>query len=129
MAGLSDYAENELLDHILGIGSYAMPTTYLGLYTAAPSDAGGGTPVSGTGYARVALAGKFSVAADGEVVNDTAIEFPTAGSSWGTVTHFGIFDHSSAGNLLIWGTVSPNKTIGIDVDAYFAPGELTITMD
>lgn len=43
----SDYLENKLLDHQLGKTSYTMPTVYVGLFTAAPSDSGGGTEVSG----------------------------------------------------------------------------------
>jgi len=52
MAGKSDYLENKVLDHVLRNTSYTPPATvYLGLFTANPTDAGGGTEVSGNAYA------------------------------------------------------------------------------
>jgi alkylation response protein AidB-like acyl-CoA dehydrogenase len=58
MAGsLSNYAENKVLDHVLGTTSYTKPTTYVALYTVAPTDSTAGTEVTGGSYAR--LAGAF----------------------------------------------------------------------
>ena len=53
MAGFSDYGENFALDAVFGSGT--IPTLYLALYTAAPTDAGGGTEVSGGSYARKSI--------------------------------------------------------------------------
>lgn len=106
MAGMSDYWARKVLDHSVGktaIGS--APTTYIGLFTAAPTDAGGGTEVSGGSYARVATAGLWNAAtgsAPASTSNASDITFPTATADWGTVIAFGIFDASSAGNLLWW---------------------------
>ena len=56
MAALSDYAEKLVLDWLMTNGSATRPTAwYVGLYTAAPNDAGGGTEVSGSGYSRQAV--------------------------------------------------------------------------
>ena len=53
MAALSDYLENELLDHALGTGSFTAPTNvYLSLYTTDPTDADTGNELSGNGYSR-----------------------------------------------------------------------------
>jgi hypothetical protein len=130
MAGLSDYLENELLDHIVGKTAYTMPTVYVGLYTSAPTDAGGGTEVSGGSYARKSTAGAdWAAASGGAISNANAITFVTASGSWGTVTHFGLFDASTTGNLLAWGALGASKAIGSGDTASFAAGDLDITMD
>lgn len=129
MAGKSEFLENELLDHALGVGSYTMPTAYVGLYTAAPSDSGGGTEVSGGSYARVTCASKFGAASGGSSANTAEITFPTATANWGTVTHFGIFDASSAGNLLYWGALTTSKNVQSGDTIKFAVGALTVTED
>ena len=57
---LTNFLETEVLDHVFGGNAYTAPTTlYFALFTAAPSDTGGGTEVSGTNYTRVS--GAFTV--------------------------------------------------------------------
>lgn len=133
MAGFSDYLENKLLDHAFGGGDFTRPATvYLALFTAAPSDAGGGTEVSGNAYARVAVtnnATNFPAASGGAKANGTAITFPQATGSWGTVTHFGIFDAASAGNLLGWNALTASKTIDAGDTPSYAVGSLSLTLD
>ena len=102
MSAMSDYLENEILDHILGTGAYTAPTTvYVGLSTATLADDASGTELSGSSYARQSAT--FNAAASGTADNSAAIEFPAATASWGTVSHLGIYDAASAGNLLIHG--------------------------
>ncbi len=115
MSALSDYLENELLDHALGTGSFTMPTqVYLALFTSATSDAGGGTEVAtagGTLYARVAV--DFS-AASGGLANPTGdVSFPEAGANWGTVTHAALTDDPDRGegNFLWHGPLAASKAI------------------
>jgi hypothetical protein len=105
----TNYLETELLDHVFAGNSYTSPSTvYVGLFTAAPGEAGGGTEVSGGSYLR--RTGSFSVS--GNLATTTAaIEFPTATAPWGTVTHIGIFDASSAGNMLAYASLTASKTI------------------
>lgn len=129
MAGFTTFLQQEVLDHIFGNGAYTAPTVYIGLFTAAPTDAGGGTEVSGSNYARVDASALFGAASGTAIANDGAITFPTASGSWGTITHFGVFDAVSAGNLLIWGAITPNKAIGSGDTASFATGELDVTLD
>ena len=126
----SDYLENKLLDHQLGKTAYTMPSVWVGLFTAAPTDAGGGTEVTGGSYARKSTAGAdWSVAAAGSSNNANPITFVTATGSWGTVTHFGLFDAASAGNLLRWAALGTSKTIGNGDTASFASGQLVVTED
>ena len=130
MAGsFSNFLELELLDHIAGNGSYTAPNPYVALYTAAPTDSGGGTEVSGNAYARVDANAKFGAAASGSVANDAEIAFPEASGSWGTVVAFGIFDASTSGNLLVWGDLTTSKAVGTGDTAKFAVGALVINLD
>lgn len=128
MSAMSDYLENEILDHILGTGAYTMPTTvYVGLSTGSFGDDNSGTELSGSGYARQSAT--FNAAASGTADNSAAIEFPAATASWGTVSHFGIFDASSAGNLLIHGSFSTAKTIATGDILKISAGDLDISAD
>jgi hypothetical protein len=123
----SNYLETEILDHVFGGNAYTAPgTLYLALFTAAPGEAGGGTEVSGTSYARESVA--FTVSGD-TASNSAAVEFATAGSSWGTVTHVGIFDASTSGNLMAYASLTSSKTIESG-DVFRVPaGDLDITLN
>lgn len=129
----SDYLENKLLDHVLGGAIYTRPVTvYVALYTVAPTDAGGGTEVSGGSYARVAVtnnATKWPAASGGAKSNGQEITFPTATASWGEAVAFAILDAASAGNFMYWGDLTTPKTIGNGDTAKFGVGDLDITED
>ena len=130
MAGsFSDYLENELLDHVLKTAAYTVPTNiYVALYTTAPTDAGGGTEVSGGSYARK-LHNTYDAAASGATENTGAITFATATASWGTVLAFALFDTITGGNMLMWGDLTASKAVGSGDTAEFADGALDVTLD
>ena len=123
----SDYLETKVLDHVFAGTAYTAPTTlYVALFTAAPSDSGGGTEVSGGAYARQTIA--FTTSGD-TTSNNAAMEFPTATANYGTVTHVGIYDASSAGNLMAWAALTSSKTIETG-DVFRIPsGDLDITLN
>jgi len=128
MAGFSDTIENAVLNHVFRNTTYTPATTvYVGLYTAAPTDAGGGTEVTGNGYARQAVT--FSAASGGSISNSGTISFTASGGNWGTVTHFGIFSASTAGTLLAWDALSASKTINDGDSAEFANATLSVSLD
>jgi hypothetical protein len=142
-AQASDYLENKLIDHLFRTGTFAKPAALcLALFTAAPSDAAGGTEVAGGSYARVnvppldtnwkATQGGTSGASSGSggvTSNAVAITFPAPTAAWGTVTHFGIFDAVSGGNLLIWDALTAPRTIlSGDPAPSFAIDALQITV-
>lgn len=134
MAGKSDFLELEILDHVLGNAAYTAPATvYIALYTAAPTDAGGGTEVTGGSYARVAVANNatnWPAAAAGAKSNGTAITFPAPTANWGVIVAFTIMDAASAGNQLYNGLITPNKTVNNgDPAPSFAVGDLDVTED
>jgi hypothetical protein len=134
MAGKSDFLEDAILDHVLGSVDYTPATDiYVALFTAAPTDAGGGTEVSGNDYARVQMTNNqtnWPDASGGAKANGTAVTFPPAnGGNWGTVVAFGLFDAVTAGNLLYWGLVTPNKAVNDGDTASFAVGDIDVTED
>lgn len=141
---MSDYLENKLVDHIFRARSFTAPSTiYVALFTAAPSDSGGGTEVSGGSYARVQVGPSDSAwkstqgtttavassGTGGQTMNGSSITFPTPSANWGSITHFGIFDASSGGNLLFWGALTTAKTVNNgDPAPSFAGDALTVTL-
>ena len=134
MGSFADFLELELLDHVFGAAAYTAPATlYAALYTATPSDTGGGTEVTGGSYARVAVtnnATNFPAASAGAKANGTAITFPSPTANWGVVVAFALLDAASAGNFLCWGAITPNKTVNNgDPAPSFAIGDLDITLD
>jgi len=128
MSGFSDFLENELLDHIFNGSAYSTPAKYIALFTAAPSDSGGGTEVAGNDYARKQHS-VWSVASGGQTSNTGAVTFAAASGAWGTVTHFGIFDSLNGGNLLAWGSVGTPKSVAANETVSFADSSLTISLD
>jgi hypothetical protein len=130
MSSFTNYTENLVLTWLLTNGSATRPTAwFVGLFTAAPSDTGGGTEVSGSGYAREAT-GTITVSGTATTAtNDAAIEFdPASGGNWGTITHAAIFDASTGGNMIAWAELTTSRTIN-DGDVFRIPaGSLTVTL-
>lgn len=142
MSQMSDYLENQVVDHIFRTAAFTKPTVLaVGLLTAAPSDVGGGTEVTGNAYARVSLnplnanwnatqggTTGASSGTGGVTANATTITFPTpTPAGWGTVTHFGLYDAASAGNLILWGTLTASKVINSGDSVTFPAGSLQFT--
>lgn len=130
----SDYLEDQIINHIFRTSSFTKPSVLgIALFTAAPSDAGGGTEVTGGSYARVDHAPldanwDATSGTDGQTANTTVVTFPAPTADWGQVTHFGIFDATSAGNLLYWGALTTAKTINNgDPAPTFPAGSLVVT--
>lgn len=135
MAGSkSDVFEVDVLKAATGQATTVLTTTalanvYVALYTAAPSDAGGGTEVTGGSYARVDSKGKWAVPAAGSVSNSADIIFATATADWGTVVAFALMTAASGGNALYWGTLTTNKAVSNGDTPAFPAGSLTLTED
>ena len=129
MAGsFSDYLEDALLKHTFTNTAFTSPSSlYVGLYTTAPSDAGGGTELSGSGYARKAVS--FTVSGTTTLAtNSAAVEFDAATGSWGTIVAVGVFDALTSGNLLAWSDLATSKTISTGDILRIPSGELDITL-
>lgn len=126
MSSFSDYLEDAVLDHVFRNVALTSPTTvYLALYTVTPSDAGGGTEVTGGGYARQAIT--FGAASGGAMSNSALVSFTASGANFGTVAAVGIFDAVSGGNLLAWdGITSAVVDDGDTIE--FAIGDIDLTL-
>ena len=107
---MSNYLENALINVTLRATSYTAPTTvYVALFTTDPTDAGTGTEVTGGSYARTAVT--FSAPSNGVTSNNADVTFPTCTASWGIVTHLGLYDASTSGNLLYHTPLDSSKTV------------------
>ena len=130
MAGFTNYSEDLVLNWVFTTNAATRPTSwYVALYTVAPSEGGGGTECSGTSYARQTVNFSVTGTAPTTAANSAAVEFPTAGGSWGTIVAAGIFDASSSGNLLAFANLTTSKTIDTGDVLRFNTGALTITLD
>jgi hypothetical protein len=123
----SNYFETQVLQWAFTTGSATRPTQWhIALYTAAPSDTGGGTEVSGNGYARVAAT--FTVSGN-LATNASSLEWAAATGSWGTVTHAAVFDAATGGNMLAHGALTSARTINSGDTLRIPSGDLDITLD
>lgn len=124
---LTNTFETTTLTFLLTTGAVTRPTVwYVGLFTSDPTDTGtAGTEVSGFGYARTAVT--FTVTGD-TATNAAAVEFPAAsGGNFGTVTHVGVMDASTGGNMIVHSALAVAKAIN-DGDVFRIPtGDLDIT--
>ena len=136
MAALSDHSENLLLNYLMTDTSVSRPSNhYLALFTASPSDSGGGTECSGNGYARQQVHFSTASGTGGTISNDgttsangTAVNFTASGGSFGTITHIAIFDASSSGNMLWHGSISTTKTVADGDSLQFVAGAVDLTL-
>jgi len=124
----TNFLETEILDHVFAGAAYSAPATkYLALFTAiSDGEAGSVTELSGDAYSRQSVAFTTSGATTS---NNAAVEFPTATGDWGTVTHVGVYDAVSSGNLMCYATLSSSKAIDTG-DVFRVPsGDLDITLN
>lgn len=128
MAEMSNYLENALINATLRNTSYTSPTTvYVGLYTTDPGEGNTGTEVSGGSYARTAVT--FGAPSNGVSTNSASVTFPTATGTWGTVTHIGILDASTSGNLLYYTPLDASKAIASGDVFTISTGNLSVTLE
>lgn len=128
MPGMSDYLENKILNLTLKAQVYTPPSTvYVALFTSDPTDAGTGTEVTGGAYAR--QASTFNTATAGTTSTSADVLFPVATAAWGTVTHIGIYDALTAGNLLYSSTLTTSKAVSSGDQIKIVAGDVTVTVD
>ena len=125
MAELSDYMENKIIE-VMRATAFTAAAAYVALYTVAPTDAGGGTEVTGGSYARQ-LAG-LSAASGGLSSNAADITFPTATADWGTVVACALFDAATVGNMFMWSLLDANKTVNTGDTFKINAGDLDVTV-
>ncbi|HOW49327.1 MAG TPA: hypothetical protein P5024_11490 [Burkholderiaceae bacterium] len=140
---LTDYAENKIIDAVMRAQTLGAPATwYVALFTSACSDSAVGTEVTGGSYARASLAASLanwagtqsagstvaSSGTGGQTSNNSAITFsPNPSAGWGTVTHIGLMDSLTSGNMWVCVALGTSKTINSGDTVQFASGALTVT--
>jgi hypothetical protein len=127
MAAMSNYLENAVINAVLRNTTYTSPATvYVALFTTDPTDANTGTECTGVSYNREAMT--FGAPSNGVCSNNSSVEFDQATTSWGTITHMGLYDALTGGNLLFHGALATSKVIDAGDVFKFAPTTLSVTL-
>lgn len=129
---VTNYASAKILDKSFGNVDYTPPTNYyMGLSTTPISSSGSNaTEPTGGSYARVLVANNktyFGYASNAIITNGCAIIFPTSGSSWGTITHVGLWDASTSGSVWFYEALPTPKIVQIATQVSFDAGAIQIT--
>jgi hypothetical protein len=126
---LSNTFETHTLNYLFTTTSVTRPTAwYIALFTSNPAEDASGTEVSTSGTAYARQSATFTVSGN-EATNSAAIEFPTATASYGTVTHIGVYDASTGGNLIAYAALTTSKAIDTGDVLRLPANDLDITMD
>lgn len=128
--GIGTYLANKILDHIFKTAEYTPAThLYVSLSTANPTDdnSGNAEPTVGA-YARV-MKDTWAAATGGATSNTGAITFPQATLGWGSVSHFGIYDAATGGNLMFYAALDSVRNIGVNDTPSFGDAALNLTID
>ncbi len=109
--------------------SPALPTSfYIGLSSTQPTANGSGvTEPSGAGYARVKLTNLGSPN-NGKIINTANVSFNESTAGWGNMKYFVIYDSLTGGNLLMYDTLSPARTVEISTIVTVKSGTLALTL-
>lgn len=131
----TNYYENLIQNHLLGgAGSLAQATWHLALFTAAPGEAGGGTECTGGAYARKAITNNVTnwpTTTTGTKSLGVSTAFDEASNNWGTITHWGLMDASTGGNLCMYGALTTPVAVSQGDVARFPAGAggLALSLD
>lgn len=126
MANFSNYLEETILNATLRGVAYSAPSVlYASLHTAVgaseSSAAWSATELTGaaSNYSRLSIATTSwtSPTGTGICTSNINFTFATAGSAWGVITHFALWDSSNSGatpvvgNLYYWFALPTSRTI------------------
>jgi hypothetical protein len=126
---LSNLFETRVLTWLFTGDAVTRPSAfYIALFTSNPAEDASGTEVSTSGTAYARQSATFTVSGN-EATNSAAIEFPTATASYGTVSHVGIFDASTGGNLIAYAALTTSKAIDTGDVLRINSAELDVTLD
>ena len=128
----STFLEHAILNHFFRSASQPAPATlFLALYISDPTDDDIGTEIAGGGYMRqiITFAEPQQVGGRGQTQNNAQVTFPTATDNWGTISHWGVRDALTGGNLLTYAPVPTPKLIEQGDEAKFNANAITISVD
>lgn len=125
----SNYLEDALLNAVLRNTAFTSPTTiWVALFHQDPTDFNDtAQELALASYGRVQVI--FSDATSGACSNSGDINFLQATESWGTVSHIGIYDSETVGNLLYHGQLTVPKIVELNDTFSILATDLTITLN
>lgn len=116
---------NAVLNHMLGGKPYTLPgTIFLSLHENDPVELGA-YELSGNGYTRQPIV--WGVPKDGSLKNAIDVDFADLPAA--IVTHVGIWDKQTKGNLLWSGLLLRAETIAIGNTLRFRAGEVQVGLE
>ena len=130
MSSLTDYGEQQILDHLFSLATFTQPTIYIGVSTADPTEAGTGlSEPSGNGYARIQTAASDWTRNTSTVSNAVQLSFPEATGPWGTITHAVLTDAATGGNIIAFAPLATARSIVQNDTLRFPVGDITFSLD
>lgn len=125
MSAMSDYLETRLLDHVFRSVTYTPPTSiYLALFSVMPTDAGGGTEVTGGSYARQIVTFSAAVSPDGKIANSASLAYTNMPAV--TIVGGAVGDAVTAGNLLMFGALPAPRVVTAGDNLVIAIGDFSL---
>lgn len=122
----SNYLEDEIQDHIHGVGSFTAPAgQYLALFSDTLTEAGVGTELTGNGYTRQSIT--FGASSGGLSQNTNSVVFTASGGDWSEAISAGIYDAVSGGNILELATITSATLLDTATLTYSA-GDIDSTL-
>ena len=122
----SDYLEDKIQDHVHGGASFTQPAAqYMALFSVAPADSGGGTELTGNGYARQSIT--FGASSGGLSSNTNTVTFTASGGDWSAAIHGAIFDAVTGGNMLEHNAIT-SVTVTDGSDLVYSAGDIDSTL-
>jgi len=123
MADLSTNGANRFITWLMTQTNVTRPTTIRAALFTSPT-----TEVSGNGYSRKSIT--FSDGANRGTSNTNTVNFTATGGNWGTITHIGLYDHQTAGQLLWQGAIAGGGKLIENGDTLVIQiGAITITVN
>lgn len=123
----SNYLEQKFLNCFNGVGATAPQNLYLKLFSSNPTDTGtAGTEISYTGYQPhlITFSAPQTYSSGLSIQNSSQIEFAEAQEDVGNITHIGIYDSQTGGNMLVYGELNEIMTIRAGEAPVFLSGEI-----
>lgn len=128
MSGLSDWAEVQVINALLRDTSLQVTDVYVALHTADPGDAGAANELTDSGYARKIVTFDAPTSGAGTTQNSGDVTFNAiADAGPFTVTHVGLRDAVTSGNLILTAALTSSKAFSLNDVPRFPAGSLTVT--
>ena len=127
----TNHAEDRILRAFLGVDAIAPATVFAGLFLSDPGDAGQGTEITYAGYVRQPITFSEPAAETSggvtsmRIANLQNVAFPVSATAAGTVTHFGLMDSLTGGNMWAYMTLDEPMQVDADVAPLIMPQEWT----